>query len=102
MIRTATPARLVEYMASGRPLLVHAPRGSHVAEYARSEDFAEVVDAADDAALAAGLRARDRRTRSARSSERPARRELAAERHAAPVVRRAFASCSSELGAESS
>ncbi len=56
VIRTATPARLAEYMATGRPLLVHAPPGSHVVEYARSEDFAEVVDRADDAALAAGVR----------------------------------------------
>lgn len=56
VIRTASPARLPEYMASGTPILVHAPAGSHVAEYARREDFAEVVDQPDDAALAAGLR----------------------------------------------
>ncbi|MEX2024216.1 MAG: glycosyltransferase [Thermoleophilaceae bacterium] len=55
VIRTATPARLVEYMASGTPLLVHAPAGSHVAEYARSEDFAEVVDEASIEAVAAGV-----------------------------------------------
>ena len=89
MIRTATPARLVEYMASGRPLLVHAPRGSHVAEYARSLDFAEVVDAADDEALAAGLRAVIEDPERALERARRAR-ELAAERHAAPVVRRRF------------
>ena len=52
IVRTATPARLVEYMASGRPPLVHAPTGSHVAEYARREDFAEVVDVADPEAAA--------------------------------------------------
>lgn len=56
IVRTATPARLVEYMASGRPLLVHAPAGSYAAEYARAEDFAEVVDVADEEALLAGLR----------------------------------------------
>ena len=89
VIRTATPARLVEYMASGRPLLVHAPSGSHVAEYARSLDFAEVVDAADDEALAAGLRAVLEHPERALERARRAR-DLAAERHAAPVVRHRF------------
>lgn len=56
VIATASPARLPEYMASGTPMLVHAPPGSHVAEYARREDFAEVVDRPDDDALATGLR----------------------------------------------
>lgn len=56
VIATASPARLPEYMASGTPLLVHAPPGSHVAGYARREDFAEVVEEPDEAALAAGLR----------------------------------------------
>jgi glycosyltransferase involved in cell wall biosynthesis len=51
VIQTASPAKLPEYMASGRPILIHAPRGSHVAEYARDEDFAEVVDAPDDEEL---------------------------------------------------
>ncbi len=89
VIRTATPARLVEYMASGRPLLIHAPHGSHVAEYARSLDFAEVVDSADDDALAAGLRAVIADPERALERARRAR-ELAVERHAAPVVRRRF------------
>jgi glycosyltransferase involved in cell wall biosynthesis len=89
VIRTATPARLVEYMASGRPLLVHAPADSHVAGYARSEDFAEVVDSADDDGLAAGIRAVAANPELAR--ERAARaRRLAEERHSAPVVRREF------------
>ena len=56
VIATATPARLPEYMASGRPLLVHAPAGSHAAEYARSEDFAEVVDRPDEQLLGEALR----------------------------------------------
>ena len=43
-------------MASGRPILIHAPRGSHVAEYAREEGFAEVVDAPDEDELRAALR----------------------------------------------
>lgn len=56
VIRTAAPAKLVEYMASGRPIVVHAPAGSHLAEYARDADFAAVVDEPDEAALAAALR----------------------------------------------
>jgi hypothetical protein len=86
VIATASPARLPEYMASGTPLLVHAPAGSHVAEYARREDFAEVVDRPDPTALAAGLR----RTidDSALSSMRARRaRALALERHDAARVR---------------
>jgi glycosyltransferase involved in cell wall biosynthesis len=85
VIATAAPARLPEYMASGTPILVHAPAGSHVAEYARREDFAELVDQADDDALAAGIRRvvadSAQRTRRARRA-----RELALERHAARPV----------------
>ncbi|HET6547460.1 MAG TPA: hypothetical protein VFG79_03310 [Solirubrobacter sp.] len=80
VIATASPARLPECMASATPILVHAPAGSHVAEYARRGDFAEVVDRPDDAALAAGLRRvlddRDASTMRARRA-----RELALERH---------------------
>jgi glycosyltransferase involved in cell wall biosynthesis len=86
VIATATPARLPEYMASGTPLLVHAPGGSHVAEYARREDFAEVVDVPDDDALAEGLRrvAGD----PALSNMRARRaRAIALERHDAERVR---------------
>jgi glycosyltransferase involved in cell wall biosynthesis len=55
VIRTAAPAKLPEYMASGRPILIHAPRGSHVAEYGRSGGFAEVVDVPDDEMLLAAI-----------------------------------------------
>jgi glycosyltransferase involved in cell wall biosynthesis len=86
IIRTATPARLVDYMASGRPLLIHAPGDSHVATYAREEDFAEVVDAPDDAALEAGLRAvvadPERSTMRARRAQ-----QLVVERHELQRVR---------------
>jgi hypothetical protein len=89
VIRTATPVRLVEYMASGRPILVHAPSGSHVADYARSEDFAEVVDVESDEGLAEGIRAV--MADPLRAAERAGRaRALVEERHAAPVVRRQF------------
>jgi glycosyltransferase involved in cell wall biosynthesis len=87
VIRTATPARLPEYMASGRPLLLHAPAGSHVAAYARAEDFAEVVDAADETALERGIRSIvDDPGRASARAARAAR--LARERHEADRVRR--------------
>lgn len=80
IVKTATPARLVDYMASGTPLVVHAPAGSHVSAYAGEEDFAEVVDRADDGALAAALRAvvadPERSTMRARRA-----RQLVVERH---------------------
>lgn len=89
VLRTATPARLVEYMASGVPLLIHAPRGSHVAEYARREDFAQVVDVADSELLLTGLRTvlddvPLSRARAARA------RSIADERHGVVVVQRQF------------
>jgi glycosyltransferase involved in cell wall biosynthesis len=85
VLLTATPARLPEAMASGRPLLLHVPAGSHAARYARSEDFAEVVDEADDAALERGIRA------IASDPERAAQRarragQLARDRHDMTVV----------------
>jgi glycosyltransferase involved in cell wall biosynthesis len=89
VLLTATPARLPEAMASGRPLLLHVPAGSHAARYAREEDFAEVVDAPDDDALETGLRALIDDPERAR--ERAARAvRLAAERHDVAVVAAAF------------
>lgn len=91
VVRTATPARLVEYMASGRPLLIHAPAGAHVAEYARREDFAEVVDLADEEALLAGLRRVLEEPELSRARVERALR-LVHERHEATRVGERFAS----------
>jgi glycosyltransferase involved in cell wall biosynthesis len=44
IIETAQPAKSVEYMASGVPVLVHAPAYAFVARYAREHDIAVVVD----------------------------------------------------------
>ena len=55
VIRTASPAKLPEYMASGRPILVHAPQGSHVARYGREGSFCEVVAVPDDDRLREGI-----------------------------------------------
>lgn len=90
VIRTASPAKLPEYMMSGRPILIHAPAGSHVAEYARAGDFAEIVDVADETALRTAVErilADGRRT-----SDRAERaRRLALERHDVARVRARFA-----------
>ena len=90
VIRTATPARLPEAMASGRPLLVHAPASSHAARYARSHDFAVVVDQPDDDALERGIRALIDSPNHAAAQARTAAR-LARERHDVAVVSPAFA-----------
>ena len=44
IINTATPGKMTEYLISGRPILVHAPASSHLAQYAKENDFALVVD----------------------------------------------------------
>jgi len=47
IIRTASPSKMPEYLAAGRPILVHAPDFSYVAGYAREEGFGLVVDEPD-------------------------------------------------------
>ena len=44
VIRTASPGKISEYLAAGRPILVYAPPYSYVAQYARSHGFGLVVD----------------------------------------------------------
>jgi glycosyltransferase involved in cell wall biosynthesis len=89
VVRTAAPAKLVEYMAAARPILVHAPRGSHVAEYAREGGFAAVVDEPNEGALAAELeRLVEGGTEVDARIERG--RALVLERHDTPVVRARF------------
>jgi glycosyltransferase involved in cell wall biosynthesis len=54
--RTAAPSKLPEYLASGTPILVHAPPDAYVTGYARERRFADVVDVPDTATLAAAIR----------------------------------------------
>jgi glycosyltransferase involved in cell wall biosynthesis len=56
LIGTASPAKLAEYLASGRPILIHAPPYAFVTQYARDNDFALVVDEENIEALAWGVR----------------------------------------------
>jgi glycosyltransferase involved in cell wall biosynthesis len=55
VVRTAAPFKLGEYLAAGRPILVHAPRDSFTAAYFRKHGCGIVVDEPDRAALRAAL-----------------------------------------------
>jgi glycosyltransferase involved in cell wall biosynthesis len=57
IIRTAAPARFPEYLATGVPVIVHAPPGSHVVRRATELDIAEVVDQPTDEALRSAIQA---------------------------------------------
>ena len=46
-MRTASPSKLPEYLAAGRPILVYAPSHSYYAKYAGEHKFALVVDHPD-------------------------------------------------------
>lgn len=43
LINTSSPGKTYEYMLSGRPILVHAPKDSYIFQYARDNDFALTV-----------------------------------------------------------
>ena len=51
IVRTAMPGKMGEYLASGRPILVHAPRDSFIASYFRRFECGLVVDENDPAQL---------------------------------------------------
>lgn len=44
IIKTASPAKLPEYLLSGRPIIVHAPPSSYVSWYAKNFGWGLVVD----------------------------------------------------------
>lgn len=89
VIATASPSKMPEYLASGTPILVHAPRDSYLARYAREYGFAEVVDEPDAAALASAVRRIA--TDEARRTELATAARRALERHRADVVAQTFA-----------
>jgi len=57
VIRTASPAKLGDYLRSGRPVLAHVPADSFVAHFCRRHDCALVVDTPDIEALGNAARA---------------------------------------------
>ncbi|XOU94774.1 MAG: glycosyltransferase [Candidatus Kerfeldbacteria bacterium] len=44
IIRTATPGKLTEYLISGKPILIHAPKYAYVSKYAKENKFGLVID----------------------------------------------------------
>ncbi len=55
VVRTSGPAKMAEYLAAGRPILVHAPADSFVSSYFRQHGCGVVVDRSDPSALAEAL-----------------------------------------------
>ena len=51
IVRTSAPGKVAEYMASRRPVLVHAPPDSFISRYFRQHDCGSVVDVNDPAPL---------------------------------------------------
>lgn len=43
LINTSSPGKTYEYLISGRPILIHAPKDSYIARYAKENDLALVV-----------------------------------------------------------
>jgi glycosyltransferase involved in cell wall biosynthesis len=54
-IKTSAPGKLGEYLASGRPILVHAPADSFVSWYFRDRKCGVVVDISDPLILRQGI-----------------------------------------------
>ena len=57
MIKTASPGKMPEYLAAGRPILIYAPDYSYVVQHARKYGFGIVVDKQSEDGLKKGLMA---------------------------------------------
>lgn len=51
LIKVSSPSKVGEFLASGRPVLAHAPEGSFISEYFRKYDCGLVVDEDDPGLL---------------------------------------------------
>ena len=85
---TGSPTKTPEYLAAGRPILVHGPPESYVARYAREYGWGEVVDVPDVEAVAQAIRRLA--TDEARQAELIAGAAKTLPRHLAPVVAETF------------
>ena len=56
VIMTASPGKTGEYLSVGRPILVHAPKGSFISSYFSENGCGVVVDRNDIQQLSAGLK----------------------------------------------
>jgi glycosyltransferase involved in cell wall biosynthesis len=87
--RLSMPTKIPEYMVAGRPVLTYAPRGSAIAEYARTGGWSMLVDEPDPALVRAALTALAG-SRAMRDAMGRAGRSIAIERHDAARVRAHF------------
>ena len=55
VVRTSAPAKMAEYLAARRPILVHAPADSFVSHYFKRHGCGIVVDEPQPAAVAQAL-----------------------------------------------
>lgn len=55
VIRTSAPGKLGEYLASRRPILVHAPSDSFISWYIRTHDCGMIVDCNDPVKVTEGI-----------------------------------------------
>lgn len=55
VVKTALPAKFGEYLVSGKPMIVHAPSYSYVADYVTRNDCSFVVDTLDPVTLAKAI-----------------------------------------------
>lgn len=55
-LATLFPSKTIEYLAAGRPMLIHSPPRAGFTAYARRHDLGEVVDQPDPQLLAAAIR----------------------------------------------
>lgn len=56
LIKTASPGKLPEYLAAGKPILVHAPSYAYISQYARERGFGLVVETLDPMDLQKAIR----------------------------------------------
>jgi len=56
VIRTAPTGKLPEYLSSGVPILVHAPKYAWISNYLRENNAAVVIDKASEEAIREGLK----------------------------------------------
>jgi glycosyltransferase involved in cell wall biosynthesis len=89
IVRTSAPGKMGEYLASGRPVLVHAPADSYVSWYFKEHDCGIVVDDDDPRALASGISSiiedRSMRERLIANAQAAAKRDFSL-----PAVRAAY------------
>lgn len=55
LINTSSPGKTYEYLISGRPILIHAPKDSYLSQYAKKHNFALVIDEPDIEKLKRGI-----------------------------------------------